>query len=81
MRSKQVDIYEVRELTVGQMLPIMSLANDDPSKFQQEMCKRSVCLDGEPLGDLLDDLPFAVFMQTLLPAVLEMNSLGESKNA
>ena len=80
MRSKQVDIYEVRELSVGQMLPIMPLATEDPSKFQQEMSKMSVCLNGEPMGDRLNELSFAFFMQVLLPAVIEVNSMGESKN-
>ena len=80
MRSKQVDIYEVRELTVGQMLPIMPLATDDPSKFQQEMAKLSVHLNGESIGDTLNDLPFAFFMNALLPAVIEVNAMGESKN-
>jgi hypothetical protein len=79
MRVKTVGTYEVRELTVGQMLPIMSLATDNPSEFQRKMAAMSVCIDGQPVGDLLDDISFSVYMQELLPAVVEVNSMGEEK--
>jgi hypothetical protein len=50
--------YEVREVTVKQVMPLMDMMEIDPRRFQLELAKLAIYKDGEPLGDGVEDLSF-----------------------
>lgn len=64
--------YEVREVTIAQMLPILpKFGTDEQQTAQVELLKACVYKDGELLGDKIDSLGIKSFM-LLTPAVLEV---------
>ena len=66
------DEYEVREVTISQMLPILpKFGTDEQQQAQVELLKACVYKDGELLGDKVDSLGIRAFM-LLVPAVLEV---------
>ena len=77
MKSKKVGIYEVRELTVGKMLPILKI-KDDQEKFQIEMAKATIFKNGQPIGEAINDIGISEYMP-LLQASLEVSGLGDKE--
>ena len=80
LNTKKVTIrdedFEVVEMTVATLMPLMSLLTDDPERGQVDLIKASVTRNGIPIGDELDNMPASVFMQ-LVPHVMEVNNLGD----
>ncbi len=70
--------YEIKEITIGAMLPIMGLIETDSKQFQLEMVKQCVYKDGKPLGDEALNLPISEYM-SLAVKVMEVNDLGGGK--
>lgn len=84
LNEKKVKIgnvdYVVRELTIGQMMPLMEkLSGDESSKAQLEMVSLAVCVNGEALGDSVDALGFKAYIE-LSKHVMEVNGMGDSGN-
>ena len=77
MKSKTVGQYEVRELTVGKMLPILKI-KDDQEKFQIEIAKATIFKNGQPIGEAINDLGISEYLP-LLEASLEVSGLGGDK--
>jgi len=73
--------YKIKELTIGQMLPIMDLISTDPKKFQMEMVKLSVYKDGVALGEAALDLPVSEYMKLAVDVMEKHNFGGEEKKA
>lgn len=80
--SKTVDIkgttFEVRELSVGDMMPLIRKLSDDPEAAQLEIMRRSVHLNGSPMGEEFDKLPGSMLMK-LMSLVMEINNLGDDE--
>jgi len=71
------DTFTVRELTIGQMLPILPrLTGDDVYSAQLDLLKLSVARDGALLGDAVADLPVSCLMP-LITKTLELNGMSE----
>ena len=64
--------YEIRKIKVGGMLPILPLFESQPSEAQRQMVSVCVAVDGEALGDLVNDLEWGVYSE-LSKDVLAMN--------
>ena len=73
--------YEIKELSIGQLLPIMDLIQSDPKRFQMEMVKLSVCKDGAPLGEAAMDLPVSEYLKLAADAMAAHDFSGEEKKA
>ena len=73
--------YKIKELTIGQMLPIMDLISTDPKKFQMEMVKLSVYKDGVALGEAAMDLPVSEYLKLAADAMAAHDFSGEEKKA
>ena len=71
--------FTVRELSVRDMMPLMAQLESDPVAGQADLMRKSVHVDGKPLGDSYEDLPTSVMMK-LIPVVLRVNSLGQEGN-
>ena len=80
MKSKKVKEFEVRELTVGALLPIMDLMSSDPQKFQLELAKACIFKDGEKLGEKVLELGLGDYV-SLMSVVMEVSGLAEEKKA
>jgi hypothetical protein len=66
------DEYEVREVTISQILPILpKFGTEEQQQAQVELLKACVYKNGELLGDKVDALGIRAFM-LLVPAVLEV---------
>ena len=82
-KSEEVTVrgttFLVRELSVRDMMPLMSLMESDPVVGQSDLMRKSVYVDGKPLGDGYEDLPASVMMK-LVPVVLRVNSLNQEGN-
>ena len=71
--------YEVKELTIGQLIGILPrLTGDDSANAQLDMLKMSVHKDGEPMGDAVSDLGVSHYMP-LLNASMTVNGLGNEE--
>ena len=85
LKEKKVTVngvdYTVRELTIGQMMPLMErLSGDDSQKAQLELVSLSVhAASGEALGDDVSGLGLSSYME-LSKHVLDVNGLGDSGN-
>jgi len=78
MKSKQVGEYVVKELTVGKMLPILKI-KDDQERFQIEIAKATIFKkDGQPIGEAINELGISEYLP-LLEAALEVSGLGGDK--
>jgi hypothetical protein len=73
-------MYEIRELKIGQLLPIMDLISSDPKKFQMEMVKASLYKDGVAIGEAALDLPVSEYMKLAIEVMEKHNFNGEAKN-
>jgi hypothetical protein len=77
----KIDEYEVNQVCVGDMLPILGLANTDSGTFQLKLVAASVTRNGVKMTeDEVKQIPFTVYMKKLIPAVVEQNGLGDSGN-
>jgi hypothetical protein len=77
----KIDDYEVKAVSVGDMLPIIGLANTDSALFQLKLVALSVTKNGVKLTEEeVRALPFGLYMKKLMPAVIELNGLGEAGN-
>lgn len=75
MKVKHVGEYVVKELTVGAMMPILKI-KDDQEKFQVEVAKATIFKkDGTPLGDGILEIGISEYLP-LLEAALEVSGLG-----
>jgi len=78
-KTKTVEIrgltFEVRELTIRDMIPLLKTLEDEPVAGQAEMMRRSLYIDGAPIGEKYDELPASMMMK-LVPVVMEVNNLG-----
>jgi hypothetical protein len=68
-------MYEIKEATIGQLLPIFPLIETDPKSFQFELVKVCVYKDGQPIGAAAADLPVSEYMKLAI-GVMEKNSFG-----
>jgi hypothetical protein len=77
----KIDDYEVTAVSVGEMLPIIGLASTDSGLFQLKLVALSVTKNGVKLSEEeVRALPFGLYMKKLMPAVVELNGLGEAGN-
>lgn len=77
----KIDEYEVNQVCVGDMLPILGLASTDSATFQLKLVAASVTRGGVKMTeDEVKQIPFTVYMKKLIPAVVELNGLGDSGN-
>ena len=70
--------FEVRELTVAQLLPALQTMAEDDSLGALQLLKISVHMDGEPIGDALESMPSEVFMK-LSPVSMRVNNMGQEE--
>ena len=79
LNSKTITVrgekFEVRELTIKEMMPLMNALQEDPQAGQMELMKEAITQNGMPVSGI-DDFPAGVFMQ-LANAVMEVNELGD----
>ena len=76
MKSKQVGEYVVKELTVGLMMPILKI-KDDQEAFQMELAKATIFKkNGESIGDDILNLGISEYLP-LLEAALQVSGLGD----
>jgi hypothetical protein len=77
----KIDEYEVHQVCVGDMLPILGLASTDSPTFQLKLVAASVTRAGVKMSeDEVKQIPFTVYMKKLIPAVIELNGLSDSGN-
>ena len=70
--------FEVRELSIGQLMPLIRLMNDDAEEGQMRLMAASIYVDGVALDDDFEDLPASMMMQ-LAPHVMEVNNLEDDE--
>ena len=76
MKEKQVGNYLVKELTVGLMMPILKI-KDDQEAFQMELAKATIFKkNGESIGDDILNLGISEYLP-LLEAALQVSGLGD----
>ena len=69
------ETYTVRELTIGQMMPLMErLQGDEATKAQMDMVALSVHDSSGPLSDRVSDLGFSAYME-LSRYVMSVNGI------
>ena len=68
--------FEIRELSIGELLPLIKTLEEDSIAGQRLLMGKSIYIDGEQLGEKYDDMPASIMMK-LMPVVMEVNSLGE----
>jgi hypothetical protein len=69
--------YEIKELTIGQMLPIFDLIQSDPKAFQMAMVKLAVYKDGVALGEEALNLPVSEYMKLAVEVMEKHNFSGD----
>lgn len=77
----KIEDYEVNSVSVGDMLPILPLATTNSAEFQVKLVAASVTRNGAKLTEQdVKSIPFSFYMKRLIPAVIELNGLGDSGN-
>jgi hypothetical protein len=80
MKTKLVTIdevsYEIKEPTVGVLFPIMDLMEKDPKAFQIGLVKSCVYIDGQSIGEGVNDLGLGTYIK-LMQTVLEVSGLTD----
>lgn len=71
--------FEVREMPISEMAPLMQRMADDPTTAQVEILKKSVYVDDTQLGEMLMDYPGVVFIK-LNPIALRLNGISTEKS-
>ena len=66
--------YTIQEATVGDLFPILDLADTDPKKFQFELIKITVSKDGEKIGDKINDFTLPEYLE-LLQEVMKITTV------
>lgn len=82
LKSKEVDldgdVFVVAEIAVGQMMPLMSKLNSEDEVEAQEaqldMMRVCILVDGEPIGDRLDELGISAYLK-LAEDVMAINGM------
>ena len=72
------ETFEVRELTIKEMMPLISALQEDPEQGQIKLIEEAVTQNGLPIGDI-QSFPAGAFMQ-LANAVMEVNELSDEGN-
>lgn len=67
--------YKIRKIKVGEMLPMLPRFETDQANVQRDMVASCVLLNGESLGDSVDDLDWEVYSK-LSVKVLEANGFA-----
>lgn len=81
LKSKDIVInderYEVREMAVGAMLPMLPRMQDSETQqeAQLDLLKQCVYYEGQPLGDEIDCIGISTYL-ALAEAVMEVNGLS-----
>ena len=79
-KTKMVGDYEVHELSVKVMMPIIKVIQEDDSAGQLELIGASVHENGQPIGvEGAEDLGMSDFTK-LAAAVVEINGLDVEGN-
>jgi len=83
-KEKQVSVdgdeFTIREISIGEMMPIMSrLGGDDSEQAQLDMMKLCVIVNGQPIGDAISELGIRTYLE-LMSDVLEVNGMTEGKD-
>ena len=68
------DKFEVRELTIKEMMPLMSALQEDQEAGQMALIEEAVTQNGIPITNV-EDFPAGAFLK-LANAVMEVNELG-----
>lgn len=68
------EVFNVRELTIGEMMPLWDLLTSNSQQGQIEMLKLAVHKDGQQMGDAVLNLGLSFFLP-LLTAVMELNNM------
>jgi len=82
LKSKKVTFndveYEVREITIGQVLPILPRLEDETKAQEAQLDIMRLCIakDGEPMGDEVTNLGLFSYLK-LAEEVMEINGLKE----
>lgn len=71
--------FEIRELSVGDLLPLIRKLSDDPDAAQLEIMRKSIHMNGKPLGEDFDRLPASALMKLMNP-VMQINALGDDED-
>jgi hypothetical protein len=79
MRKKVIGEYEIHEPTVGVMMPLMSIMNEDSSKFQLELAKACIYKNGKPIGDALLDMGMKDYMKLILEVMAISGLSGDDE--
>lgn len=69
-------VFEIRELSVGELLPLIRMLSEDQDAAQLEIMRRSVWVNNQPIGEDFDRLPGQVLMKLMGP-VMRINALGD----
>ena len=69
------ETFEVRELTIKEMMPLMTALQEDPELGQIKLIEEAVTQNGNPITNI-GNFPAGAFMQ-LANAVMEVNELGD----
>ena len=69
------ETFEIRELSVGDLMPVIKVMDEDPVKGQQQLMAKAIYKDGVAIGDDYLNYPGAM-MIALADAVMCVNSLG-----
>jgi hypothetical protein len=72
---KKYKEFEVHEITVGQLMPIMDMMESNPRQFQIELAKAAIYKDGQPIGDGLNNIGISDYLK-LTSLVMEVSGLG-----
>ena len=72
------ETFEVRELTIKEMMPLISALQEDPEQGQIKLIEEAVTQNGLPIGDI-QSFPAGAFMK-LANAVMEVNELSDEGN-
>jgi len=79
MKKKVIGEYEIHEPTVGVMMPLMDMMNEEPSKFQLELAKSCIYKDGKPIGDALLEMGMADYMKLILEVMAISGMSGDDE--
>jgi hypothetical protein len=84
LKTKSIPPYTIKELSIGEYVPMFDLIGTDSRKGQLELMKKCIFLNGNAIGDkLTTDIGASMFLP-LWNAVAEVNGLqhnaGDSGN-
>lgn len=76
-------VLEFRELTMKDFVPLMTTMSEDAIQGQLELLKSCVYVDGERVGEAIEDWPASLLRQAVPIAmrVNEMSAEGNGENS